>query len=171
MTDEQAAQLIEQNKKLLDDNATLRVELQQQKDIVAALLKRLYGSRSEQLSHDQLLMTFLEDEAKKPAAADPADQGPAAETQAKAPRAKRKNKLADSLKALPTRERIIVSPEVLADPEAYRLIGEEVSERLHVSPPPLPAKSSSARPTSAATTPTPSPSPRRSNPACCPAAF
>ena len=141
MTDEQAAQLtvqnrliIEQNKKLLDDNAALRVELQQQKDLVAALLKRLYGSKSEQLSHDQLLMNFLENEAKKPDAADPADQGPAAETQAKAPRAKRTNKLADSLKALPTTERVVTSPEVLANPEAYRLIGEEVSERLHVSP-------------------------------------
>ncbi|MFC7339680.1 IS66 family transposase [Haloferula chungangensis] len=134
MTEEQAAQLIEQNKKLLDKVASLEAELQQQKDLVAALLKRLYGTKSEQLSHDQLLMTFLESEAKKPAAADPLDQGPAAETQAKAPRAKRTSKLAESLKGLPTRERIIVSPEVLDDPDAYRLIGEEVSERLHVSP-------------------------------------
>ena len=134
MTEEQAAQLIEQNKNLLDDNAALRSELQQQKDIVAPLLNRLYGSKSEQLSHDQLLMTFLEDEAKKPDAAESEEKGPAADTQAKAPRAKRTSKLADSLKGLPTSERIIVSDEVLKNPEDYRLIGEEVSERLHVSP-------------------------------------
>ena len=141
MTDEQAAQLIEQNNKLLDANAALRnriasleAELQQQKDLVAALLKRLYGSKSEQLSRDQLLMTFLEDEAKKPDAAESKEKGPAAEIQTKAPRAKRTSKLADSLKGLPTTERIIISDEVLKNPEDYRLIGEEVSERLHVSP-------------------------------------
>lgn len=134
MTEEQAAKLIEQNEKLLEENAALRSELQQQKDLVAALLKKLYGARSEQLSHDQLLMAFLEDEAKKPDAAGADDLGPAADPQADKPRAKRTSRLADSLKSLPTTERIIVSPEVLAAPQAYRLIGEEVSERLHVSP-------------------------------------
>ena len=141
MTEEQAAKLIEQNRllleqneKLLEENAALLSELQQQKDLVASLLKRIYGPKSEQLSPDQLLMAFLEDEAKKPDAAGPDDLGPAADDQRKAPRAKRTNKLADSLKGLPTRERIVVSDEVLAEPEAYRLIGEEVSERLHVSP-------------------------------------
>lgn len=141
MTEEQAAKLLEQNEKLLEENkrlrdrvATLEGQLQQQKDLVAALLKRLYGSKSEQLSTDQLLMAFLEDEAKKPAAAGADDLGPAAEARAGKPRAQRTSKLADSLKSLPTKERVIVSPEVLADPESYRLIGEEVSERLHVSP-------------------------------------
>ena len=112
MTDEQAAQLIEQNNKLLDANAALRnriasleAELQQQKDLVAALLKRLYGSKSEQLSRDQLLMTFLEDEAKKPDAAESKEKGPAAEIQTKAPRAKRTSKLADSLKERPAHHR------------------------------------------------------------------
>ena len=65
MTDEQAAQLLEQNKKLLERVASLEAEIQVQKDLVAALLKKLYGAKSEKLSTDQLLMAFLEDEAKK----------------------------------------------------------------------------------------------------------
>ena len=65
MTDEQAAQLLEQNKKLLERVALLEAELKVQKDLVAALLKKLYGAKSEKLNADQLLMAFLEDEAKK----------------------------------------------------------------------------------------------------------
>ncbi|MDB4406048.1 hypothetical protein N9191_01975, partial [bacterium] len=79
MIDEQAAQLIEQNKMLLQKVAVLEEELQLQKDLVAALLKRLYGAKSEKLSHDQLLLTFLEDEAKNPEAADGNEDPPAAE--------------------------------------------------------------------------------------------
>ena len=44
MIDEQAAQLIEQNKMLLQKVAVLEEELQLQKDLVAALLKRFYGA-------------------------------------------------------------------------------------------------------------------------------
>jgi len=134
MTDEQAAQLIEQNKKLLQKVTSLEEELQRQKDLVAALLKRIYGSKSEKLSHDQLLLTFLEDEAKKSEAADGNEDPPAAEQKSKKPRAKRTNKLSDSLKGLPTIERIIIAPEVRKNPDLFRLIGEELSERLHISP-------------------------------------
>lgn len=134
MIDEQAAQLIEQNKMLLQKVAVLEEELQLQKDLVAALLKRLYGAKSEKLSHDQLLLTFLEDEAKNPEAADGNEDPPAAEQKSKKPRAKRTNKLSDSLKGLPTIERIIIAPEVRKNPDLFRLIGEELSERLHISP-------------------------------------
>ena len=134
MTDQQAAQLLEQNKKLIEDNAALRAELKVQKDLVAALLKKLYGAKSEKLSTDQLLMAFLEDEAKKPAAADP-EEGPAADSKPpKKKRAPRTNKLGDSLKNLPSIERVITDPKVLANPQDYRLLGEEISERLHVDP-------------------------------------
>ena len=134
MTDEQAAQLLEQNKKLLERVASLEAELQVQKDLVAALLKKLYGAKSEKLSTDQLLMAFLEDEAKKSAAADP-EEGPAADSKPpKKKRAPRTNKLGDSLKNLPSIERVITDPKVLANPGDYRLLGEEISERLHVDP-------------------------------------
>ena len=112
----------------------LQAELDLQKGIVAALLKRLYGAKSEKLSHDQMLMAFLEDEAKKPEAAAGADAPPAAESSPAKTRAPRTNKLSDSLRGLPTVTREIIDPEVLAAPDDYRLIGEETSERLHVSP-------------------------------------
>jgi hypothetical protein len=53
--------------------ASLEAELAVQKGIVAALLKRIYGAKSEKMSHEQLLLEFLRDEAKKPAAAAPDD--------------------------------------------------------------------------------------------------
>ena len=89
------------------------------------------------MSHDQLLLELLGDEAKKPEAAAPADQGPAAESpdqKEPKPRARRVNKLSESLKSLPTVVREIIHPDVLAAPDDFRLLGEEISERLHVKP-------------------------------------
>ena len=79
-------------------------------------------------------MEFLGDEAGKPGAADGSDVPLAAETPAPKARARRTNKLSDSLKSLPTLTREIVHPDVLAHPELFRRIGEETSERLHISP-------------------------------------
>lgn len=142
MTEEQAQKLIEQNASLIDEvtglrkeNTTLRQELQQQKDIIEALLKRLYGTSSEKMSTDQLLLAFLKDEPKKPEAADGPEEPPAANSKAKKkPRTTRPQKLKDSLKSLPTVTKEIIPAEVLAHPASYRRIGEEVSERLKVSP-------------------------------------
>ena len=119
--------------------AELEAELAVQKGIVAALLKRIYGPKSEKLSHDQLLMEFLKDEAKKPEAAAGNEEPPAAEILVAAPpaakpRARRTNKLSESLKGLPTVVREIIHPDVLAAPGEFRLLGEETSERLHVKP-------------------------------------
>lgn len=135
-SEEQIAELIEQNRLLMEQVSSLQAELDIQKGIVAALLKRLYGAKSEKLSTDQLLLAFLEGEAKKPEAAAGTDVPPAAEVAPPAPkkRAPRTNKLADSLKGLPTVTREIIHPDVLADPGLFRQIGEETSERLHVDP-------------------------------------
>ena len=119
--------------------ASLEAELEVQKGLVAALLKRIYGAKSEKMDHNQLLMEFLKDEAKKPTAADGNVEPPAAEhltgelIEPKA-RARRTNKLSASLKSLPTVVREITHPAVLAAPQDFRLLGEEVSERLHVKP-------------------------------------
>lgn len=126
MTEEQAAQLIK-------ENGELRAELKQLRAINSELLKRIYGSKSEQMDAKQLMLLLSEDEAKKPAAAEQGGQEPEADLPRK-PRAKRTSKLSDSLRGLPTTERVVTATEVLADPASYRLIGEEVSERLHVSP-------------------------------------
>ena len=110
-----------------------------QKGLVAALLKRIYGAKSEKMDHHQLLMEFLKDEAKKPTAADGNAETPAAEILVPQPptpktRNRRTNKLSESLKRLPTVVREITHPDVLAAPDEFRLLGEEVSERLHVNP-------------------------------------
>jgi transposase len=137
--EQQIAGLAEQNRLLSAKVDALQAELDTQKGIVAALLKRLYGARSEKMSHDQLLLEFLKDEAKKPEIAAGTDVPPAA-NEVPAPatpvktRAPRTNKLSDSLKRLPTIVREITDPAVLAAPDDYRVIGEEISERLHVSP-------------------------------------
>ena len=65
--------LIEQNSLLVEKVTSLETELAQQKALVAELLKRLYGPKSEQMYTNQLLLTFLEDEAKKPVATAPAE--------------------------------------------------------------------------------------------------
>ncbi|MGD1979051.1 MAG: IS66 family transposase [Akkermansiaceae bacterium] len=113
--------------------AHLRAELETQKALVSALLTRIYGAKSEKMSHDQLLLAFLEEETKKPEAADGNEEPPAAKM-TKPKRTKRTNKLLNSLEGLPTIERTITDPEVLANPEDFRLLSEEVSVRLHASP-------------------------------------
>ena len=130
MTDDEA-------RKLTAEIAALRSELQLQKDLVAELLKRLYGAKSEKLDTAQLLLELLGDGAKKPDAADVQD-APAADPEPGGKKAGKKKprhqKLRDSLKALPTITTEIIPPEVLKAPEAYRRIGQEKSERLEVSP-------------------------------------
>jgi len=89
------------------------------------------------MSQEQLLLTFLEEEGKKPDDAESEDQGPAANQDPTPPQAKRRKptqKLLRSLENLPTVERTIVDPEVLANPDDYRLIGQETSVRLHAKP-------------------------------------
>jgi transposase len=117
--------------------ASLREELKLQKGIVSALLTRIYGAKSEKMSLDQLLMTFLEDEAKKPEAADGQDEPPAADPSQKEPpkkKARRTNKLIESLEGLPTQKRTITDPKVLADPHLYRLLDTVITIRLHATP-------------------------------------
>jgi transposase len=124
----------QQIEKLTAEVAELRAELETQKALVSALLTRIYGAKSEKISHEQLLLAFLEDEAKKPEAADGNEEPPAANKAAKPKRAKRTNKLLHSLEGLPTIERTITDPQVLANPELFRLLSEEISIRLHASP-------------------------------------
>jgi len=132
--EEQIAELIAANRSLTEKLSSLQSELDIQKGIVAALLKRLYGAKSEKMSPDQQLLAFLEDEAKKPEAAAGTDVPPAADPVPARTRARRTNKLSDSLRGLPTVTREIIHPDVIAAPDEFRLLGGETSERLHVSP-------------------------------------
>lgn len=101
---------------------------------MSALLTRIYGTKSEKMSQEQLLLAFLEDEANKPEAADENEEPPAAKKTTQSKSTKRTNKLLKSLEGLPTIERTIADPEVLANPDGFRLLREEVSVRLHAAP-------------------------------------
>jgi hypothetical protein len=129
MTDEDA------NKKLTARVVALEAKLEIKDGIIAELLKRIYGAKSEKLDTSQLLLDLLGDEPKKPDAAGPEDV-PAAEPspEKKNPKKRRRQKLRDSLKALPTVTTEIIPREVLDAPGDYRRIGQEESERLEVGP-------------------------------------
>ena len=114
--------------------ASLEAELAVQKGIVAALLKRIYGTKSEKMTQKQLLLELFGEESKKPDPEPSADTAVAAKTPVSKTRARRTSKLSDSLKSLPTVVREIIHPAVLASPDDFRLLGEETSERLHVQP-------------------------------------
>lgn len=107
---------------------------------VDLLIRRIFGKSSEQLDDRQLMLLLQGDE---PAKKDPASSaGPGAleaelgkgdrELKAKGARGERRPRLPDDL---PVGEEIIVDPEeVKARPEAYRQMGEEITEQLDYTP-------------------------------------
>lgn len=125
----------EEGKTLTARVALLEQQLELKDGIIAELLNRIYGAKSEKIDSAQLLLDLFDDESKKPAAAE-VPEAPAADPQdPKAPKKRcRRQKLRDSLKSLPTVTTEIVPFAVQANPENYRRIGEERSERLEVSP-------------------------------------
>ncbi len=126
----------EEIKKLTARVDALEAKLEIKDGIIAELLKRIYGAKSEKLDSAQLLLDLLGDEPNKPDAAGPEDAPAAEPTPEKKKPAKkpRRQKLRDSLKALPTITTEIVPREVLDAPGDYRRIGQEESERLEVGP-------------------------------------
>jgi hypothetical protein len=86
------------------------------------------------MSHEQLILAFLNEEEKKPDAATGTAVPLAAEPPPAKTRSARTNKLSASLRSLPTIVREIIHPEVLAAPDDFRLLGEETSERLRRTP-------------------------------------
>jgi transposase len=124
---------------LLAEVARLRADLEKAllenkllREKIDLMLARLFDKKSEAIDPAQLELTLGADEAKKPAAADPADHGPADETpspaKGRAPRTPR------DLAHLPVEQTVLVSDEVAANPEAYRLIERIVTDRLDYQP-------------------------------------
>ena len=122
----------EERQKLLDENASLRAEIAQLKQTIDALVRRIFGAKSEALDPAQLLLLLDADGAKKAPAAVPADPGPAAEISSHNKPARKQARAPRLPEHLPlTEEKIIEPTEVLADPAAFRRIGQEVREQLH----------------------------------------
>jgi hypothetical protein len=89
---------------------------------IDALSRRIFGVSSEKLDPAQLEFMLDADSAKKASAADPADQGPAAEipTHRKAVAKTRAPRIPEHL---PVVREELDPPEVLLNPGAFRRIG------------------------------------------------
>ena len=102
-----------------------------------ALARRLFGKKSEQLSPEQLQLLFQEFHAPGPALGK--ESGPQSSEglsarPAKASRARPRERAPRVPEHLPVIEEVIVPEPVKGCPEAWRQIGEEVSERLDYEP-------------------------------------
>lgn len=100
---------------------------------IDALTRRIFGVSSEKLDPAQLELMLGAVEAKTPAAADPADPGPAAEIRDHKKR-QQKTRAPRIPDHLPVQREEVIPPEVQLEPTAFRRIGEEVREQLGFKP-------------------------------------
>lgn len=116
----------EERQRWIGEVAKRDAEIAVLKQTIDALCRRVFGKSCEQLDPAQL---ELFEPPKKAPAADPADHGPAAEDPARRQRGKqpRPPRIPDHL---PVVEQVLDPPEVLAAPDQWRRIGEEVREQL-----------------------------------------
>ena len=100
---------------------------------VDAISRRVFGVSSEKLDAAQLELLLDADAAKKAPAADPADQGPAAEIRDHRKRLQ-KTRAPRFPDHLPVQREEVIPAEVELEPAAFRRIGEEVREQLGFKP-------------------------------------
>jgi len=142
MSDDREAQLLEEIAKrdeLLaaqaDEIAALKAEARFLREKIDLLVKRVFGSSSEQMNSAQLELEGLlaEGKADAPVLAESGTAGAGSRSCEKEPEARkaRRQRLPEHL---PLEEEVIVPLEVQVAPEAFRRIGEEVSERLDYRP-------------------------------------
>ena len=123
--------------KQIEINAEQQVIIKTQRDQIDLLLRQKFGKSSEAMDAEQLMLLLQGDEAKKPDASEADVSALEAEIKrgeaeiAAARREERKRKTVRIPEHLPVIERIEIDPEeVKADPEAWRCIGEEVTEQI-----------------------------------------
>jgi len=118
-------------KQLQAKNARLEVELHYLNLKLRAALGKLFGSSSEKISPDQLALMFGEDSVVPESPEAEAEEEEVATPRKKRNLKPRSERLPDNL---PIEEVVIEPEEVLAEPEAFKRIGEEVVEELDVVP-------------------------------------
>src|SRR6478752_5043010 len=136
----QNTRLLAQNSLLTERCTQLETENRLLRQKVDLLVRRCFGAKSESLSPDQLELLLTGDEEPPPGKSDasrvastagdtleaaPRDHSPTGPKPARRPR------LAEHL---PVVEEFIDPPEVLADPDAFRRIGEERTQQLDYTP-------------------------------------
>jgi len=119
---------LEQFEKVKSENEALRVQVKFLNDKVAYLLKQLFGSKSEKVSSAQLSLLF------ESATEMPPEEKLEAEEATPVVRTKRKPRAERLPDHLPVEQVVIEPEEVLADPTAYKKIGEEITVELDVVP-------------------------------------
>lgn len=131
------AQLTEQLSAALEQVARLEKENKLLQEKVEALVKRIFGAKSEKLSAEQLTL-LLEgaDGPKKEPASCASSAGLEAELKKASakPARPRKEREARVPQDLPATEEIIIPKEVQAAPEQWRQIGQERTEQLDYQP-------------------------------------
>ncbi len=112
--------------------AHLKIKLLEQK--IDLLVRRIFGSKSEKLNAAQLELLLLQEDGlgKEPASAVVADCWEA-DPKRSAPR-RGKERAPRLPENLPVVDQVIDPEPVQADPQAWRHIGEEVSEQLDYEP-------------------------------------
>jgi transposase len=124
------AQLRKQNELLQEKIRLQDQEIRLLREKVNLLVKRIFGAKSEKLDPNQLqLLLGLETESREPEASPPEEIREAVK-----PRKTSKPRRPRIPEHLPVEERVLIPPEVEENPEAWRKIGEEISEQLDYEP-------------------------------------
>jgi transposase len=111
--------------------ASARMENKLLREKVDALIQRLFGAQSEKVDRAQLLL-MLQGWDDRPKSPEPvAAEAPRRSTTASPPRERRGPRVPDHL---PIVEEVVVPEPVKACPDAWRCIGEEVTEQLDYEP-------------------------------------
>ena len=130
------AQKDAQNRLLQAENERQSLEIKLLKEKIDLLIRRLFGSKSEKLDAAQLELLLKEAESgKADASAEKAEASPIVESaKSAAKRAEKKQRQERWPKDLAVEQEIIEPTEVRENPEAFRCIGEEVTELLDYQP-------------------------------------
>lgn len=97
---------------------------------IDALIRKIYGVKTEKLDPNQLELLMKEDSLGKTEAPFPKEEQGAIQNKSKYKKSQ-KPRIPENL---PVEETIIDPPQVKVNPQAYRCIGEEISEQLDYRP-------------------------------------
>jgi transposase len=134
------ARLTEENAALRAENKAQQIEIKMLREKVDLLIRRIFGRSSEQIDDGQLLLLLQggDDGAKKAEASSASPGVLEAEIEKRGkdtakikPRKEREARVPEHLPAV---DEVIEPDEVVADPKAWRSIGEEITEQLDYKP-------------------------------------